>query len=131
MLGKALARVIVPVTPVRLMVSGSVSLPATHSPAAAPEAAFEFAEVIASRRVHKPSLPSATSAVLFTMMVLPASAAVAVTVDHCVESETTNASTEVRYSTTWLRELGDRRMQFSWAQTCNEPRFSYFIRSML
>ena len=32
--------------------------PAAHSPAATPEARFEFAEVIASRSVHSPSLPS-------------------------------------------------------------------------
>ena len=47
-------------------------LPATHSPAAAPEAVFELAASIASRRVHNPSVPLVTSAVLLTVMVLTA-----------------------------------------------------------
>src|SRR6185369_4947610 len=78
MFGSALARVIVPVRPVRLIVSESLLLPAPHSPAVGPEAVSVLAAVIASRRVHKPSAPSATSSVLLTVIVLPAGRAVAV-----------------------------------------------------
>src|SRR5207253_3424511 len=59
-LGSAVARSIVPVTE-KLIVSEPLLLPAAHSPAAAPEATLLFAAVIASRSVHKPSVPFATS----------------------------------------------------------------------
>jgi hypothetical protein len=72
MFGSTLVKVIVPVNPVRSIVSESLLLPATHSPAAAPEDVSLLAAVIASRKVHKPSVPFATSEVLLTVMVLPA-----------------------------------------------------------
>src|SRR5688572_29562204 len=84
MAGSALAMVIIPVTPVRLIMSASLVLPATHSPAAIPEAMFELAAVIASRNVHKPSLLFAKSEVLFTVMVLPAGASTLVPHLRCV-----------------------------------------------
>ena len=80
MSGNALPRVIMPVTPLRSIVSESLGPPAPHSPAVAPDSMFELAAVIASRRVHKPSLLFATSKVLLTVIVLPAGGAVAVTV---------------------------------------------------
>src|SRR2546421_3716559 len=67
--GSAMARSIVPETPVRSIVSEPLLLPATHSPATAPEAALLLAAVIASRNVQKPSLLLATSAVLLTTIV--------------------------------------------------------------
>lgn len=63
------SELIVPVTE-KLIVSEPLPLPAAHSPAAAPDAMLLLAAVIASRRVHKPSVPSATSDVLFTVIVL-------------------------------------------------------------
>ena len=68
-LGSAVTRSIVPVTE-KLIVSESLLLPAAHSPIVAPDAALLFAEVIASRRVHKPSLLFVTSNVLFTTSVV-------------------------------------------------------------
>ena len=69
-------RLMVPVTPVRSSISGPLALPAAHSPATEPEATSVFAAVIASRRVHKPSVLFETlfegSTVLLTIMVLPA-----------------------------------------------------------
>jgi hypothetical protein len=47
----------------------SAPLPAGHSPAIAPEAVFVFAEMMASGRVHKPSL-AITGDVLLTVIVL-------------------------------------------------------------
>jgi hypothetical protein len=67
--GKARLRVIVPETPVRTIASEPVLVPAAHSPAAKPEAALVLAAVIASRKVHKPSLLLTTSVVLFTTIV--------------------------------------------------------------
>jgi hypothetical protein len=72
MLGRAVVRSIVPVTPVASIKSAPPLLPAAHSPAVAPEAVSVFAAIIASRNVHNPSLPLATSAVLFTTIVLAA-----------------------------------------------------------
>jgi hypothetical protein len=69
-LGSAVVRSIVPVTE-KLIVSEPL-LPAAHSPAAAPEAALLFADVIASRNVHNPSLPFATSDKLLTVIVVAA-----------------------------------------------------------
>src|SRR5215471_5911425 len=46
------------------------ALPAAHSPTAPPEAVLVLAAVIASRRVHLPSLGSTTSSVLLTVMVV-------------------------------------------------------------
>src|SRR6185369_2128361 len=70
MSGRAPVRLIVPVTPVRSTVSvPPVLLPAAHSPATAPEAVLLFAAVIASRNVHKPSVPFAASDKLLTVMV--------------------------------------------------------------
>lgn len=57
---------------VRSMVSEPSLLPAAHSPATPPDAILLFAAVMASRRVHKPSLVLATSVVLLTVIVLPA-----------------------------------------------------------
>jgi len=51
------------------IVLGDKALPAVHSPGVAPEAVSEFAAVIASRKVQKPSLPFATSDKLLTVMV--------------------------------------------------------------
>src|ERR1700686_1697933 len=76
MSGSATVKLIVPVTPVRSIVSEPLLLPAAHSPAVMPDAVFEFAAVIASRKVHRPSLPFATSAVLLTVIVLAAGAIV-------------------------------------------------------
>jgi hypothetical protein len=67
-----LVKVIVPVNPVRSIASELLLLPAIHSPGAAPEDVLLLAAVIASRKVHKPSVPFATSEVLLTVMVLPA-----------------------------------------------------------
>ena len=67
--GSAVKSVIVPEV-VNVMMSSP--LPATHSPIAKPEAESVLAAVIASRRVHNPSAPSTTSAVLLTVMVLRA-----------------------------------------------------------
>jgi hypothetical protein len=69
MIGSADVRLMVPLTPVRSIMSEPLALPAAHSPATAPEAALLFAAVIASRKVHKPSLPLAISEVLFTVIV--------------------------------------------------------------
>src|SRR5207237_2168450 len=73
MLGSALAGAIV-WTPDPEMLNAIVSTvgeawPAAHSPAAAPEAVFVLAAMIASRSVQAPSL-AAVSAVLFTVIVL-------------------------------------------------------------
>ena len=62
-------RLIVPVTE-KTIVSESSELPARHSPVVAPDAALLLAAKIASRKVHKPSVPLARSAVLLTVMVL-------------------------------------------------------------
>ena len=43
--------------------------PAAHSPVAVPEAVSVLAAVMASLRVHSPSVPSASSAVLLTVMI--------------------------------------------------------------
>src|SRR5688572_20225058 len=69
-------RLIDPVTPARLIVSEPSLLPAAHSPAAGPEAVLVFAAMIASRKVHSPSPLFETSAVLLTVIVLPAAEAV-------------------------------------------------------
>ncbi|HJZ80921.1 MAG TPA: hypothetical protein VKD91_11265 [Pyrinomonadaceae bacterium] len=69
MFGKAAVRLIVPVTE-KLIVSETLPEPAGHSPAAAPEAVLLLAEVIASRKVHTPSVPFATSDKLLTVIVL-------------------------------------------------------------
>jgi len=45
--GSAPVRFIVPVTPLKLIVSDSLLLPAAHSPAVTPEAVLLFAAVIA------------------------------------------------------------------------------------
>src|SRR5712692_4267777 len=71
MSGNAVVRFIVPVTE-KLIVSEPLLLPAAHSPAIAPEARLVLAAVIASRKVHNPSLIFATSVVLLTVIVLPA-----------------------------------------------------------
>jgi hypothetical protein len=73
MSGSTPVRLIVPVT-ARLIVSELLKppLPAEHSPGTTPDAVLLFAAVIASRKVHKPSLPFATSAVLLTVIVLAA-----------------------------------------------------------
>ena len=70
--GSAVVNVIEPDNPVRSMVSEPSLLPAAHSPATPPDAKLLFAAVMASRRVHKPSLVLATSAVLLTVIVVPA-----------------------------------------------------------
>src|SRR6476659_4300890 len=70
MSGKAVANVSAPASPVRSIVSEPTLLPAAHSPATDPEAVLLFAAVIASRNVHKPSLPFATSDKLFTVIVV-------------------------------------------------------------
>src|SRR6266567_8349819 len=70
MFGRTDARLIVPVTE-NSITSSALLLPAAHSPAPVPEATLLFAAVIASRKVHKPSLPFATSERLLTVMVLP------------------------------------------------------------
>jgi len=70
--GSAVANEIDPDRPVRSIVSGLSLLPATHSPATAPDAVLVFAAVMASRKVHRPSALLATSAVLLTVIVLPA-----------------------------------------------------------
>ena len=54
---------------VKLIKSDTLLLPAAHSPAVAPEAVLLFAAVIASRKVHKPSLAFAASDKLFTVIV--------------------------------------------------------------
>ena len=66
----AAVKVMVPETAVRSIVSEPTLLPAAHSPATDPEAVLLFAAVIASRNVHKPSLPFATSDKLFTVIVV-------------------------------------------------------------
>ena len=66
--GSAPAKLIVPVTE-KLIASDPLLTPATHSPAIAPDGALVFAAVIASRKVHKPSLLD-TSAKLLTVIVL-------------------------------------------------------------
>src|SRR6476619_6396181 len=66
--GSAELKVIVPVTE-NVIVSGALALPATHSPATAPEAALLFAAVMASRKVQSPSLEFAMSERLLTTMV--------------------------------------------------------------
>src|ERR1044072_6981615 len=109
MVGKALVRVIVPARPVRLIVFASVSLPATHCWAAAPEPVFALAAVIASRRVHKPSLASAASAMLLTVIVFPAAAADTVGQDSKSDANAT-AEARVKYRTRRMRRLGDKRM---------------------
>src|SRR5262245_31440829 len=70
MSGNAPVRLIVPFTE-KLIVSEPLPLPAAHSPATRPDAVFVLAAVIASRKVHKPSVPSETSEVLLTVIVLP------------------------------------------------------------
>jgi hypothetical protein len=70
MFGNALVKLIVPVMPKISIASMPLLLPPGHSPATAPDAVFVFAAVIASRKVHKPSVPFATSDVLFTVIVL-------------------------------------------------------------
>jgi hypothetical protein len=72
MFGSTLVKVIVPVNPVRSIVSESLLVPATHSPEATPEDVLLLTAVIASRKVHNPSASFATSEVLLTVMVLPA-----------------------------------------------------------
>ena len=72
MVGSTLVKVIVPVNAMRSIVSEPLLLPAAHSPAVAPDVVLVLAAVIASRKVHKPSVPFATSEVLLTVMVLPA-----------------------------------------------------------
>ena len=109
MLGSALVNVMVPVRPVRLIVSESLALPAAHSPAVAPEAVSELAAVIASRRVHKPSLLFSTSEVLLTVIVVPA----ALTVCHGVDRNVSR-KIEVKYRTEQPRVLGDAGIKFSW-----------------
>src|SRR5678816_3094515 len=52
MFGKTVCTLIVPASPVRLIVSELELLPAAHSPATAPDAVLVFAAVIASRNVH-------------------------------------------------------------------------------
>ena len=69
--GNAPVRLIVPLTE-KLIVSDPLLLPATHSPAVTPDAVLLFAAVIASRKVHKPSVLFATSEVLLTVIVLAA-----------------------------------------------------------
>src|SRR5437588_534918 len=66
-LGSAAVRSIIPVTEM-LIVSAPLLLPAAHSPIVAPDAALLFAAVIASRKVHNPSLLLATSDKLFTVI---------------------------------------------------------------
>ncbi len=70
--GSTLVKEMVPVSPVRSIASEPTLLPARHSPAVAPEAALLLAAAIASRKVHKPSVPFASSEVLLTVMVFPA-----------------------------------------------------------
>jgi hypothetical protein len=70
--GSAPVRLIVSVTPVMSIESDPLLLPAAHSPATAPDAVLLFAAVIASRKVHKPSLGLATSDVLLTVIVAAA-----------------------------------------------------------
>jgi hypothetical protein len=60
-------KMIVPVTE-NVIVSEALALPATHSPATAPEATLLLAAMIASRNVHKPSLALAASDKLLTVM---------------------------------------------------------------
>lgn len=71
MFGRALVKSIVPET-VKLIVSEPLLSPAAHSPAVAPETVLVLAAVMASCNVHSPSVLFATSAVLFTVIVLPA-----------------------------------------------------------
>jgi hypothetical protein len=73
MSGSALARLIVLVTE-KLIVSEPLLLPAAHSPAIAPDAVFVLAAVIASRKLHNPSVLLTTSVVMLTVIVLPAGA---------------------------------------------------------
>ena len=73
--GSKLATVIDPVKPVRSIVSEPSLLPATHSPATAPDAVLVFAAMSASRKVHRPSALFVTSEVLLTVIVLPAALA--------------------------------------------------------
>jgi hypothetical protein len=72
MFGRALLSMTVPIILPKSIVSDPLLLPATHSPGVAPETVFVLAAVIASRKVHKPSLPFAASEVLFRKIVLPA-----------------------------------------------------------
>ena len=72
MFGSTLVKVIAPVNAVRSIVSEPLLLPAAHSPAVAPDAVLVLAAVIASRKVHKPSVPFVTSELLLTVMVFPA-----------------------------------------------------------
>src|SRR5947207_3110072 len=67
--GSAVLIAIAPESEVRSIVSEPELLPATHSPATAPEAVLVFAAAIASRKVHKPSLEFVTSDKLLTLMV--------------------------------------------------------------
>src|SRR5215510_8975794 len=71
MSGNADVRVTVPTTPVRSIASDPLGLPAAHSPAITPDAVFVLAAVIASRKVHNPSVLFTTSEVLLTVIVLP------------------------------------------------------------
>jgi len=68
MSGRALVRLIVPFT-LKVIVSETLLLPARHSPAVAPDPALLLAAPMASRNVHKPSPPFATSDRLLTAIV--------------------------------------------------------------
>ena len=90
---------IVPVRPVRLIVSVPSLLPAAHSPATAPDAVFVFAAMIASRNVHRPSALFAASEVLLTVIVLPAAPAVSSPKNGWLESNKAIASEAVQNET--------------------------------
>jgi hypothetical protein len=93
--GNALSRVIVPDTPLSSTVSEPLLLPAAHSPPTAPEDVLLLAELIASRRVHKPSVPFAASDVLLTVIVFPVCGTIALFADAGFSQGPASASNNV------------------------------------
>src|ERR1041384_7537148 len=69
---KAPVRLMVPLVEIAIVSEVPSMAPAEHSPATDPDAKLLFAAVIASRRVQRPSVAFATSAILLTVIVLPA-----------------------------------------------------------
>src|SRR6266849_2697772 len=78
MVGRTDAGVIVWTPPPRMakLIVSTPALPAAHSPAIPPEAVFVLAAVIASRRVHTPSLAAVSAALLTVIVLAPATRAV-------------------------------------------------------